>query len=312
MHGPGLTIASTSFEVEFGAPACAWGANGATLALPPRWLGGTRTEQLLPGAKPAGSSHGFNLWETEGLLMGATVQPVGASLLRTSRELYARLFRASVGWPLYRIWNYVPGINAIADGRENYHAFCQGRAEAFETLHGSGFKRALPAASAVGCTGGELAVMFIAGRTLPQHLENPEQVPAYEYPREHGPRAPSFSRATVAQAAGGRRLVFVSGTAAIKGHATIAPGDLQGQIDCTLDNLRLVSRAASLGDALGAETTMERHFKVYLRDPASYRAVRDRLETDLVQASDRVVYLQAEICRSALEVEIEATLIEKG
>jgi hypothetical protein len=306
-----LSVASTSFEVGFGAERSEIGGNGATLMLATPWLGGARGERLLPGARAAGTSHGFSLWEADGLLMGASVQPVGGSLRRTTRELYTRLFRTSVGWPLYRVWNYVPGINAVVDGRENYHRFCEGRAEAFEALHGSGFKRALPAASAVGCGGDALAVVFIAGRKLPQHLENPEQVPAYEYPREHGPRPPSFSRATMAKTESGRRLVFVSGTAAIKGHATVAPGDLGAQLDCTLDNLRLISRAALLGDALGGESTVARHFKVYLRDPATYRTVRDRLEAEWVQPSDHVVYLQADVCRAALEVEIEATLIER-
>lgn len=312
MHGTALPIETTSFEVEFGAEVSALGGAGQALRLALPWLGGARTEQLFPAARWAGANQGFQLWETDGLLIGASVQRVGASLRRTTRELYGRLFRASVGWPLYRVWNYVPGINDTVEGCENYHAFCEGRAEAFETLHGSGFKRALPSASAVGSDGEALAVVFVAGRKTPQHLENPEQVPAYEYPREHGPRAPSFSRATVAETESGRRLVFVSGTAAIKGHATVAPGDLDAQLDCTLDNLRLISRAAALGDALGAEAAATRHFKVYLRDAATYRRVRDRLEAELVQASDRVMYLQAEVCRAALEVEIEATLAERG
>jgi len=309
MHGTALSIETTSFEVEFGAEASVLGGAGRVTRLALPWLGGTRTERLFRGARWAGESDGFQLWETDGLRIGATVQAVGTSLRRTTREVYERLLRASVGWPLYRVWNYVPGINDTADGGENYHVFCEGRAEAFEALHGSGFERALPAASAVGSDGSALATVFVAGRATPRHLENPEQVPAYEYPREHGPRPPSFSRATVAQTQSGRRLVFVSGTAAIKGHATIAAGDLDAQLDCTLDNLRLISRAASLGDALGAEASTARHFKVYLRDLATYRRVRDRLEAEFVQASDHVTYLQAEVCRAALEVEIEATLV---
>lgn len=302
------------FETAFDARASVQTvtANQPSLRLALPWLGGAQTERLFPEARAAGRNHGFFLWETDGLLMGTTVQPVGSSLRRTTREVYERLFRASVGWPLYRIWNYVPGINAVQRDRENYQAFCEGRAEAFETAHGSGFKRALPAASAVGCAGGELTVIFVAGRRPALHIENPEQVPAYEYPREHGPRPPSFSRATLASTESGRQLVFVSGTAAIKGHATVAPRELEPQLDSTLDNLRLISRAAGLGDTLGAEMSMERHFKVYMRDLRAYRTIRDRLESDLVRISDRVVYLQADICRAALEVEIEASLIEKG
>ena len=42
---------------------------------------------------------------------------------------------------------------------------------------------------------------------------------------------------------------------------------------------------------------------------ADYRLVRDRLEAGFLQVSDHVVYLNADICRADLSVEIEATLI---
>src|SRR6185295_16228459 len=153
------------------------------------------------------------------------------------------------GHHLYRIWNYVPGINTLTDGFENYRAFCQGRSLAFEAEAGAGFPRVLPAASGVGTHDGCLSVVFVAGSAVPRHVENPEQVPAYRYPAEHGPRAPSFSRATVVQI-GDRRFTFISGTSAIKGHATVAPDALLDQLDCTLDNLRLVSKEAGSGENL--------------------------------------------------------------
>ncbi|MGC4075211.1 MAG: hypothetical protein QM760_22460 [Nibricoccus sp.] len=50
---------------------------------------------------------------------------------------------------------------------------------------------------------------------------------------------------------GGRTWVFVSGTASIKGHVTVGVGSLREQIEGTLDNLRLISRASGVGDNLG-------------------------------------------------------------
>jgi hypothetical protein len=177
----------------------------------------------------------------------------------------------------------------------------------------------LPAASAVGGAPGVLAVVFAATRTEPAARENPEQVPAYEYHADYGPKSPSFSRA-MQVTAGGRRWTFVSGTAAIKGHETQAVGDLAGQIACTLDNLRLVSRECGLGDALGAERVgsggasggLERHFKVYLRDAAKLAEARAALEGEggLLREGDRVTWLHADICRADLEIEIEATVVE--
>jgi hypothetical protein len=148
----------------------------------------------------------------------------------------------------------------------------------------------------------------VAAPRAPRHLENPEQLPAYRYPKEHGPFSPSFARATLATWAG-RPLAFVSGTAAIKGHATVAPGSLAGQLDCTLDNLRLISRTAGWGEDLGASAGVERHFKVYLRHAADLPAAERRLSAALFRPGDRVVWLEADICRAELNVEIEATLL---
>jgi hypothetical protein len=133
-------------------------------------------------------------------------------------------------------------------------------------------------------------------------------MPAYEYPAEHGPRSPSFARASLVRRRSGTDA-FISGTSAIAGHATLAPGDTAAQLEATLENLRLISRACDLGEDLGAGTCAARHFKVYLRHAADWAAVARRLEGSLVALGDRLAYLQADICRAALNIEIEATLI---
>ena len=283
-------------------------AKGTTLRLPMPWLAGETVANLFPGVRPAGTAHGFLLHEVDDLLIGCSLQPVRGAPETAARELYARLLAASQGRPLYRIWNYVPAINAEPAGLENYRAFCSGRAQAFEAAYGAGYKHELSAASAVGCGGDALALVFIAGRAAPRHIENPEQVAAYDYPPEHGARSPSFARATVAAHAG-RPLVFISGTAAIKGHVTVAPGRLVEQIDCTFDNLRLIGRTAGVGDNLGQGGSWQRHFKVYLRHPADLREVTARFEREFLTPGDRVIYLKADVCRAPLNLEIEATLV---
>lgn len=178
--------------------------------------------------------------------------------------------------------------------------FCLGRAKAFDRAQWTG---ALPAASAVGGAPGMIAVIFAAARTHPVAKENPEQVPAYEYPADYGPRAPSFSRA-MQVAADGRLWTFISGTAAIKGHTSLAGGDLPGQIECTLDNLRLISDACGLG-----EGKSERHFKVYLRNAGDLAAAKAALDGVLLKDGDQVTWLHADICRAELLIEIEATIL---
>lgn len=298
------------FEVKFSHPGAEIVRDGCgtSLRIPLPRLAGEESECIFPSSFSAGESHGFALHGAGQLLLGCAVQRIDAPLLDVTRDLYGRLLAASAGRSLYRIWNYVPAINARVGDLENYHAFCAGRSQAFEAAYGREFKRTLPAASAVGSGGDTLAVAFVAGPALAQHVENSEQVPAYEYPPEHGFRPPCFSRATVATNLG-RPLIFISGTAAIKGHVTVAPGSLREQLDCTLDNLRIVSRASGAGESLGANSAFERYFKVYLRHASDLAAVQERLSRDLICAGDHVSYLRADICRAALNVEIEATLV---
>jgi chorismate lyase/3-hydroxybenzoate synthase len=84
---------------------------------------------------------------------------------------------------------------------------------------------------------------------------------------------------------------------------------LAAQLDCTLDNLRLISSAAGLGEDLGVGRKLQRHFKVYVRHAGDLPAVQARLERSLLKPADSVIYLQADICRAELILEIEATLL---
>lgn len=272
-------------------------------------LAGEPVENLFPAAKPLGRHGSLSLSQAGEWLLGTASVELQPDLEEATRRLYADILTASRHLHLARIWNYVPQINAAGPaGLENYRAFCRGRSLAFEAHHGADFRAHLPAASAVGHAGSALTVVFAATPHSSRHLENPLQVPAYDYPPEHGPRPPSFARATVVPTRPAP-TVFISGTAAIRGHATIAPGDLANQLACTLENLREISRACGLGPDLDAGPRSVRHFKVYLRHPADFAASAAFLNEHLLRPDDRVSYVQADICRASLCVEIEATLI---
>lgn len=275
-------------------------------------LSGQPQETLFSWLRAQGDAAGFSLFESQDWLVGWRSEEQTADIGTQTERIYRDMLELvrKDERHLVRVWNYVPEINAEAtEGLETYQVFCRGRAMGFAR---AGWQGPLPAASAVGGPPGVLAVMFAATRERPVARENPEQVPAFEYPLDYGPNAPSFSRA-MQVLVGGRRWVFVSGTAAIKGHESRAAGDLAGQIACTLDNLRLVSRACGLGENLGAGTEVERHFKIYLRDAARLAEAREKLERQggLLGAGDRVTWLLADICRADLEIEIEATVVEQ-
>lgn len=280
------------------------GALGIALPL----LGGEARAAVSGPVEPAGREWGVSLWRGEGGIVGiARIMP-GFDLENATIQAYAGILRAARGMNLYRMWNWVPRINgAEPGGLENYHAFCRGRSRTFEASFGGGFSSSLPAASAVGTAADELTVAFLAGTAAPRHFENPAQVPAYEYPPEHGPRPPSFARATAVDS-GALQDVFVSGTSAVVGHETVAPNDTLAQLECTFENLGLISRASGLGERLGTGPACRRHFSVYLRHPGDLAAVEARVRGALLSPGDRVSYLGADICRAALNVEIEVAV----
>ena len=271
-------------------------------------LEGEAVEGLFGHARPAGRAGALALFQDGGWLLGAATVPLTAGLEETAHQLYENIFQATKDHCLARIWNYVPAINAPGPaGLENYRVFCRGRSLAFEQHHGKEFTARLPAASAVGSTSAALTIAFAACTTQPRHVENRLQVSAYHYPGEYGPRAPSFARATVVPGPDGT-TVFVSGTAAIRGHETVALHSTRQQLQYTLENLREVSRACGTGPNLDQGGGSTRHFKIYLRHAADQPLVASTLARQFLVKTDRVSYLQADLCRASLLVEIEASL----
>lgn len=297
-------------RVSFGRSATAIDRcpRGLVLGVALPVLAGPSEEQILPAAASAPTAlEGCTVFRSADRLAGYCVADVSADLETATRDLYRRIFAATHGLHLYRLWNYVPRINAVEHDLENYRRFCRGRSLAFEDHFGRAFHRALPAASGVGTPHGPLAVAFLAGADAPHHFENPQQVPAFEYPALYGPRPPSFSRATLIAHARGRDL-FISGTAAIRGHASVAADDLAAQLACTRENLALVAVTAGAGQNFGATDAWQRSLKVYLRRAEDLAATRADLERHLLRPADIVTYLQADLCRAELLVEIEAVL----
>ena len=214
------------------------------------------------------------------------------------------------GWTICRIWNYVPRINSETTGLENYRRFNLGRWQAYRDVYGGQLHEHLAAGSAVGVGDGALATAFLATRGGVEVIENPEQVPAWRYPEIYGPKAPSFARAAIAGVNGSRRG-WISGTASIKGHESVAPGDPMQQLEITLDNLRLVLGRMGFPPLNDAAGDMRHELKVYLRDPGHLDSARHRLlPRGIGVGGIDPIFLQAEICRRELEVEIEVACRE--
>ncbi|HEY0155815.1 MAG TPA: Rid family hydrolase [Thermoanaerobaculia bacterium] len=257
-------------------------------------FGERRPGALYVPLRPLGDGPALETWaSTDDLYFGAAEAEERGPLEQVSRELYRRLIADAreAGFPYFvRMWNYVGGINEDDGMEERYKLFCAGRHDAFVDA-GYHHDVDLPAASAVGMPGRGVITYYLAAREPGTQVENPRQVAAYNYPPQYGVKSPSFSRATVWNG-----TVFVSGTSSVIGHATAHAGDVASQLDETLRNIDavLAQTGRSLADVTSAKT--------YVRRAADYDEIARRLGGTLPNN----IYVEADICRADLLLEIEA------
>ena len=285
-------------------------AVGATLLAPT----GSWADAWIGDGKVEHRQHGCVRYASNGEWLHGVAEVDDAvtdgGLRAATHRAYADLFEVlarSESPHLLRLWNYITDINVETGGSERYRQFNAGRQQAFIEAERSAFEGS-PAACALGTRTGPLRVYFLAGRRAPLAIENPRQVSAYRYPTAYGPRAPTFSRAALADVGGGRQALFISGTASIVGHETMHLGDVRRQTQESLANIGVLREIASQRDgaSFGADRLI---YTVYVRQRDDLDAVRSEFERVVgatSSAAREALYLHADICRAGLLVEIEA------
>jgi len=234
---------------------------------------------------------------------GADKTPLQQATESAYRQVFALL--DTLHYPyLFRFWNYIADINTHSFGLERYRQFNLGRQDAF-LAHGRDVVGNVPAACALGLAQGPLTIAFLAGRVAPLNIENPRQISAYQYPQQYGPRSPTFSRASLVRL-GQDEVLFVSGTASVVGHATMHPADVVAQTRETMTNIEAVLAEANRQAGQPKFDLASLHYKVYVRHPADLAQIRAEL-VHCVGDALKAVYLQADVCRRDLLLEIEAT-----
>jgi chorismate lyase/3-hydroxybenzoate synthase len=229
------------------------------------------------------------------------------ALLHATQTAYQEIFAVlneTEHRHLIRIWNYLPDINRETGGVERYRHFNSARQMAFRNS-GRATTGAVPAACALGSRAGSpISIYFLAARQPPKMIENPRQTSAYHYPPKFGRHRPIFSRACVWGEPAGSKL-FVSGTASVVGHETIHCGDVIAQTRETMVNIGALLDEANRVVGAARFSVAELKLKVYVRRPADLPAIKATLP-QTVSPATHILYLQADICREDLLVEIEA------
>ncbi len=305
-----VTQRPSAFQVTFNAAQAELVRHeqGAELRLPLPLLAGPDDECLGFEGAAVYWQDPFLLTEQPDTLLGAVLIDASGRLEDPVEQAYSRLLEIARGWHLYRVWNFIPGINDMRGGLECYRQFNIGRWAAFESFFGRDLRAFMPAATAVGLGGDKAAVVFLAGRARPDYLENPSQIPAYHYPADYGPRPPGFARGVVVSRPAGR-LALLSGTASIEGHRSIGEGDWPLQFRTTQHNIeimlgRMNAAAAWRPDQWRQGGIQDARFKCYLRHEESLSLIREWIQESC--GDDRhFTYLLADVCRRDLDIEIE-------
>lgn len=216
---------------------------------------------------------------------------------------------------IVRQWNYIEDILSIHNSEQNYQVFNDVRSK-YYTKHG--LSKSFPAATGIGIKeGGVILEIQAQQSTTAQHISdiaNPLQTEAFDYTEkvlEGKPCAgmtqkttPKFSRAKLIGNTN-EGAILISGTASIHGEETIGLNDVRKQTEVTISNInQLISSAirANDGDASLDQNKLD-YIRVYIKTPADFDTIKMICDNEL--PAQKVVFVEADICRGNLLVEIE-------
>lgn len=205
---------------------------------------------------------------------------------------------------IIRQWNYMERITDFDGGNQHYQLFNNARTEFYAQTE---WPEGYPAATGIGTDRGGIlidvdAAVLESGEAFVTPIDNKLQVMAHAYSgqvlKEAGQKktTPKFERAK-SLTCHDRRLVYISGTAAIRGEESLDGVGLEGQLRITMENIgQLTGKARPV------------MLRVYLKNKSDYEEAKVLLADYGLPVP--VVYMRADVCREELLIEIEGVAVE--
>lgn len=249
---------------------------------------------------------------TEGVRGASLRDPVETQSDEIFQHIESILLDENMGiHEVVRQWNYIGNITDTTNGIQNYQSFNNARARFYAKAHWSNY--GYPAATGIGMSMDGIMVSLLAisfkAEISVTPLNNPLQVAAHQYSPSmlvgHQKNAtPKFERAKVVQI-GSDCVCFISGTAAIRGEQSMHLLDVASQTRQTIENIHYLlsvenMRRHGIDTQTGLVPTV---LRVYFKKLEYLAAVQAEVET--VWWGIPALYVQADICRPELLVEIE-------
>lgn len=256
------------------------------------------------------------------MTQGIQARDITAAIAEQSTEIFETLraileAEKMVVKSIDRQWNYIEKITHCANGTQNYQEFNDARTEFYaDTNWSSGY----PAATGIGTSAGGVMVEVDAAtltNTRTVALDNLLQVAAHAYTPEvllgeqSQKTTPKFerARAIVYQSIFGDReaLIYISGTAAIRGQESLINVGIEEQTKATLENIEYL---------IGNENLKKHHVDLPKLPQIQIFRVYLKFEKDLDPACAIItalyptipcLYVLSDVCRDELLIEIEGT-----
>lgn len=205
---------------------------------------------------------------------------------------------------IIRQWNYIEQITRFEGADQHYQMFNNARSDFYAKAD---WDNGYPAATGIGANlGGVLvdldAAVFASPRCFATPIDNKLQIAAHAYseqvlePAGKKKTTPKFERAK-SMTFDGRRIVYISGTAAIRGEETLVGVGLERQLHITMENIAQLTGNAGL-----------KMLRVYLKEKSFYEEARRLLEN--YRLNIPISYMWADVCRDELLIEIEGIAVE--
>lgn len=210
---------------------------------------------------------------------------------------------------IVRQWNYLEGITDVANGNQCYQDFNDIRSQ-FYTF--SEWVSGYPAATGIGTQHGGVLIDFnaVCGEIEIIPLDNDWQRAAHVYSDEvlishrasKEKETPKFERGK-SLSDHQQEMIYISGTAAIRGEESMVTGDVLSQTEITLENIQHLIGLKEGRERLPEQSCKLELLRVYLKYEADASVVKEDL--DKLCPDVPVAYLYADVCREELLVEIE-------
>ena len=258
---------------------------------------------------------------TEGILPSSLDAPI----LEQSHEVLGKLGavldaeKMNIN-TIVRQWNYIERITCVPPGEganQHYQDFNDARSHFYARTE---WKGGYPAATGIGTSHGGImvevdAVDLKCRKCAAVALDNALQVAAHDYSQNvlvgvadkifRHKTTPKFERAKAVVSPESGLQVYISGTAAIRGEASLTGVGIAQQTVTTLENIEyLISRQNLRKHGIKAEKTPEiQIFRVYLKAENLLDEAR-RIVCEKYPGV-KALYVLTDVCRDELLIEIE-------